>query len=85
MIRRTTCIGGMVSTARHLAAQVGAAVLREGDNAVEAMVAAAAAIGVVHPHMNGVGRLVLADQRARQVVGRLARKWARRRLREGAR
>jgi gamma-glutamyltranspeptidase/glutathione hydrolase len=39
----------------HLAAQAGRDVLREGGNAVEAMVAAAAAIAVVYPHMNAVG------------------------------
>lgn len=46
--------GGMVTAPHHLAAQAGAAVLREGGNAVEAMVAAAAAIAVVYPHMNGL-------------------------------
>lgn len=39
----------------HLAAQAGRDVLREGGNAVEAMVAAAAAIAVVYPHMNALG------------------------------
>jgi oxamate amidohydrolase len=47
--------GGMVSAPHHLAAQSGAAVLREGGNAVEAMVAAAATIAVTYPHMNGIG------------------------------
>ena len=45
----------MVSAPHHLAAQAGAAILREGGNAVEAMVAAAAAIAAVYPHMNGIG------------------------------
>ena len=45
----------MVSAPHHLAAQAGAAVLREGGNAIEAMVAAAAAIAVLYPHMNGIG------------------------------
>ncbi len=31
------------------------AILREGGSAIEAMVAAAAAIAVVYPHMNGLG------------------------------
>ena len=39
----------------HLAAQSALAVMREGGNAIEAMVAAAAAIAVVYPHMNGIG------------------------------
>lgn len=47
--------GGMVSAPHHLAAQSGAAVLREGGNAVEAMLAAAATIAASYPHMNGIG------------------------------
>lgn len=39
----------------HLAAQAALSVMREGGNAIEAMVAAAAAIAVVYPHMNGLG------------------------------
>jgi len=46
---------GMVTAPHHLAAQSGAAVLRDGGNAVEAMVAAAATIAVVYPHMNAIG------------------------------
>jgi len=38
-----------------LAAQSALSVLREGGNAVEAMVAAAATIAVVYPHMNSIG------------------------------
>lgn len=38
-----------------LAAQSALAVLREGGNALEAMVAAAATIAVVYPHMNAIG------------------------------
>ncbi|MEB0135199.1 gamma-glutamyltransferase family protein [Actimicrobium sp. CCC2.4] len=39
----------------HLAAQSALAVMRDGGNAIEAMVAAAATIAVVYPHMNGIG------------------------------
>ena len=46
---------GMVSAPHHLAAEAGADILRAGGNAVEAMVAAAAAIAVVYPHMNAIG------------------------------
>jgi gamma-glutamyltranspeptidase/glutathione hydrolase len=46
---------GMVVAPHHLAAQSGLAVLRDGGNAIEAMVAAAAAIAVVYPHMNSIG------------------------------
>ncbi|MGH8253743.1 MAG: gamma-glutamyltransferase family protein [Steroidobacteraceae bacterium] len=45
----------MVTAPHHLAAQAGAGVLRDGGNAVEAMVAAAATIAVVYPHMNSIG------------------------------
>jgi gamma-glutamyltranspeptidase/glutathione hydrolase len=38
-----------------LAGQSALAVLREGGNAIEAMIAAAAAIPVVYPHMNSIG------------------------------
>jgi len=47
--------GGMVVAPHHLAAEAGRGVLRDGGNAIEAMVAAAAAISVVYPHMNGLG------------------------------
>lgn len=38
-----------------LAAQAAVAILREGGNAIEAMLAAASSIAVVYPHMNGIG------------------------------
>ncbi len=47
--------GGMVVAPHHLASQAGLRVLREGGNAIEAMVAAAATIAVVYPHMNALG------------------------------
>jgi oxamate amidohydrolase len=46
---------GMVVAPHHLAAESGLAVLRQGGNAIEAVVAAAATIAVVYPHMNGIG------------------------------
>lgn len=46
---------GMVAAPHMLAAQAGRDVIAEGGNAIEAMVAAAAAIAVVYPHMNHVG------------------------------
>ncbi|MHA1538702.1 MAG: gamma-glutamyltransferase family protein [Alphaproteobacteria bacterium] len=46
---------GMVTASHHLAAEAGLSVLREGGNAIEAMIAAAATISVVYPHMNGIG------------------------------
>lgn len=55
MIHTLTALGGMQIAPHHLAAQAGRDVLRDGGNAVEAMVAAAAAIAVVYPHMNAIG------------------------------
>jgi gamma-glutamyltranspeptidase/glutathione hydrolase len=46
---------GMAVAPHALAAQSALAVLREGGNALEAMVAAAASIAVVYPHMNSIG------------------------------
>lgn len=46
---------GMIAAPHHLAAQSGLAVLREGGNAIEAMVAAAATCAVTYPQMNGLG------------------------------
>jgi oxamate amidohydrolase len=55
MLHTTTATRGMVVAPHHLAAEAGLAVLREGGNAIEAMVAAASTIAVVYPHMNGLG------------------------------
>jgi oxamate amidohydrolase len=46
---------GMAVAPHSLAAQSALAVLREGGNAVEAMIAAAATIAIVYPHMNSIG------------------------------
>ena len=46
---------GVVCAPHAAAAEAGRAVLAEGGNALEAMVAMAATIAVVYPHMNGIG------------------------------
>ncbi|PKU25509.1 gamma-glutamyltransferase family protein [Telmatospirillum siberiense] len=46
---------GMVTAPHHLASEAGLRVLRDGGNAVEAAVAAAATLAVVYPHMTGIG------------------------------
>ena len=46
---------GLVATPHALASAAGLAVLQNGGNAVDAAIAAGAAIAVVYPHMNGVG------------------------------
>ena len=55
MTNTATATRGMVVAPHHLAAQSGLAILRDGGNAIEAMVAAAATIAVVYPHMNAIG------------------------------
>lgn len=55
MLQTSASMEGMVVAPHHLAAQAGRDVLRDGGNAVEAMVAAAATIAVVYPHMNAIG------------------------------
>ncbi|MGH8263475.1 MAG: gamma-glutamyltransferase family protein [Steroidobacteraceae bacterium] len=55
MLKALTAPRGIVTAPHHLAAQAGCSVLRDGGNAVEAMVAAAATIAVVYPHMNSIG------------------------------
>jgi gamma-glutamyltranspeptidase/glutathione hydrolase len=46
---------GLVATPHALASEAGLAVLKRGGNAVDAAIAAGAAVAVVYPHMNGVG------------------------------
>ena len=54
MLQTLTSRRGMVTAPHHLAAQAGVAVMRDGGNAIEAMVAAASTIAVVYPHMNSI-------------------------------
>src|ERR1700748_2405648 len=46
---------GVVCAPHHAAAEAGRAVFAEGGNALEAMVAMAATIAAVYPHMNHIG------------------------------
>jgi oxamate amidohydrolase len=55
MINPSRGTRGMAVAPHSLAAQSGRDVLREGGNAIEAMIAAAATIAVVYPHMNSIG------------------------------
>lgn len=55
MIQTSYARRGIAVASHSLAAQSASAVLREGGNAIEAMVSAAATISVVYPHMTGIG------------------------------
>jgi oxamate amidohydrolase len=46
---------GVVAAPHHAAAETGRAILAEGGNALESMVAMAATIAAVYPHMNHIG------------------------------
>ena len=55
MINTSYARRGIAVASHSLAAQSALAVLRDGGNAIEAMVAAASTIAVVYPHMTGIG------------------------------
>ena len=55
MINSIRATRGMAVAPHALAAQSALGVLREGGNALEAMIAAAATIAIVYPHMNSIG------------------------------
>jgi gamma-glutamyltranspeptidase len=51
----TTYRRGIAVAPHHLAAECAAGILKDGGNAIEATVGAAAAIAAVYPHMNSIG------------------------------
>ena len=55
MIETALGLTGGFTAPHRIATKIGADVLETGGSAIEAMVAAAAAIAVVYPHMNGIG------------------------------
>ena len=55
MLHSARGLNGCVSAPHTAAALAGQAILARGGTAIEAMVAAAATIAVVYPHMNGIG------------------------------
>jgi len=55
MSKTVTGEKGMVTAPHRVASAAGAEVLAAGGNAIEAMIAMAATIAVVYPHMNGIG------------------------------
>src|ERR1700737_651371 len=70
---------GIVAAESPLAAQAGVRILEHGGNAVDAAIAANAAMGVVAPMMNGVGGdlfVIVYDVKANKLFGLNASGWA---------
>jgi gamma-glutamyltranspeptidase/glutathione hydrolase len=70
---------GIVAAEHPIAARAGTAMLESGGNAIDAAVAANAAMGLVAPMMNGIGGDLFAivyDAKAKQVYGLNASGWA---------
>ncbi|NHO31090.1 gamma-glutamyltransferase family protein [Acetobacter fallax] len=55
MLHTARSLRGMVTAPHHLASQAGLQVLRAGGSAIEAVVATAATLAVVYPHMTSIG------------------------------
>ena len=66
----TLASNGIVTCSHVLASQAGAEILREGGSAIDAAVAASAALSVLYPHMTGIGGdafWLIYDARAKAV------------------
>ncbi len=74
---------GIVATSQTLASAVGAAILNDGGSAVDAAIAANAALGVAEPMMNGIGGDLFAivyDAKTKKLYGLNSSGWAPRAL-----
>ena len=70
---------GIVATSQAVASQAGAAILARGGSAVDAAIAANAALGVIEPMMNGVGGdlfAIIYDAKSQKLYGINASGWA---------
>lgn len=70
---------GIVATSQAVASQAGATILARGGSAVDAAIAANAALGVIEPMMNGVGGDLFAivyDAKSKKLYGLNASGWA---------
>ena len=75
--------GGIVAAESPLAAQAGATILARGGNAIDAIVAANAVMGVVEPMMNGMGGDLFAivyDAKTHKLYGLNASGWSPKKL-----
>ena len=74
---------GIVATSHYLASQAGARILAQGGSAMDAAIAANAALGVLEPMMNGIGGdlfLIYWDAKSGKLYGLNASGWAPRKL-----
>jgi gamma-glutamyltranspeptidase/glutathione hydrolase len=70
---------GIVAASQPLAAKAGAEILDRGGNAIDAAIAANAVLGLVEPHMNGVGGdlfAIIYEAKTGKVHGLNASGWA---------
>ena len=70
---------GIVATSQTLASQAGVAILERGGNAIDAAIAANAALGVIEPMMDGVGGDLFAifyEAKTGKIVGLNSSGWS---------
>jgi gamma-glutamyltranspeptidase/glutathione hydrolase len=70
---------GITATLQTLASAAGSAILEKGGNAIDAAIAANAAVGVIEPSMNGVGGDLFAiywDNKAKKIYAINASGWS---------
>jgi gamma-glutamyltranspeptidase / glutathione hydrolase len=70
---------GITATLQTLASAAGSAIMEKGGNAIDAIIAANAAVGVIEPSMNGVGGdlfMLYWDNKAKKLYGLNASGWA---------
>lgn len=75
----TTTQYGISATLQTLASAAGAAILAKGGNAIDAAIAANAAVGIVEPSMNGVGGdlfMIYWDNKAKKLYALNASGWS---------
>ncbi len=70
---------GITATLQTLASEAGSAILEKGGNAIDAAIAANAAVGIVEPAMDGVGGdlfMIYWDNKAKKLYGLNASGWS---------